>query len=169
MGNAVRGFRITVGGLMGLVALFAVDFAVVPGITRVPHGPTRIGLFGALPMVHGLLIYLVVLGARLRRQGEIGLSSSAFLLVGGIAVVVLVVVASVAPGLLNIYVDCTAGLWIRPGQNIADIYRFGMGRIDPLLAGLVCVTVTPLLVVPALLAGRAGRGYRLKLLKWNDR
>ena len=34
------------GDLMGLVALLAVDFAVVPGITSVPNPLTRIGLFG---------------------------------------------------------------------------------------------------------------------------
>jgi hypothetical protein len=152
---------------MTMVVLFAVDFALVPGITRVPHGPTRIGLFGALPMVHGLVIYMVVLIARLKREGEIELSSGVFLLVGGIAVLVLALVVSIAPWLLHVYVDYTAGLWIRPGQNVADIYRFGMGEIDPLLALLVCVTVTPLLVLPAFLAARAAGGYRLRLAKGN--
>jgi hypothetical protein len=153
---------------MGLVALFAVDFAMVPGITGIPNGLTRIGLFGALPMVHGLVIYLVVLGARLRRLGEIRLSSGVFLLVGGIAVFALGLVVSVAPQIFNFYVDCTAGIWVRPGQNVADIYRFGMGHIDPLLALLVCVTVTPLLVIPALLAARTAREYRLRLVKASD-
>ena len=82
---------------MGLVALFAVDFVVVSGITRVPNPLSRIGLFGALPMVHGLAFYLVFLGARLRRQGEIGLPSGVFLLVGGVGVLVLGLIASVAP------------------------------------------------------------------------
>jgi hypothetical protein len=150
---------------MGLVALFAVDFALVPGVTSVINGQIRIGLFGALPMVHALVIYLVVLGARLKREGEIELSSGVFLLVGGIAVLVLALVVSAAPWLFHTYVDYTAGLWIRPGQNVADIYRFGMGEIDPLVALLVCVTVTPLLVLPAFLAARAARGYRLRLAK----
>ncbi len=162
--------KFTTGGLMGLVALFAVDFAVVPGITRVPNSLTRIGLFGALPMVHGLAFYLVLLGARLRRQGEIGLPSGVFLVVGGALVLVLGLIAGVAPQVLNFYVDNMAGLWIRPGQTVADIYLFGMNRmIDPLRALLVFATITPLLVIPALLAGRAARGYWLRLEKPDDR
>jgi hypothetical protein len=166
----VDGFKLTTGGLMGLVALFAVDFAVVPGITSVPNPLTRIGLFGALPMVHGLAFYLVLLGARLRRQGEIGIPSGVFLLVGGVGVLVLGLIASIAPEVLNFYVDNTAGLWTRPGQTVADVYHFGMhGTIDPLLALLVFAIITPLLVIPALLAGRAARGYRLRLEKSDDR
>jgi hypothetical protein len=166
----VNGLKFTTGGLMGLVALFAVDFVVVPGIKDVPDALTRIGLFGALPMVHGLAFYLVLLGARLRRQGEIGLPSGVFLLVGGVGVLVLGLIAGVAPRVLNLYVDITAGLWIRPGHTVADIYLFGLnGMIDPLLALLVFATITPLLVIPALLAGRAARGYRLRLEKSDDR
>ncbi len=165
----MNGLKFTTGGLMGLVALFAVDFVVVPGMTRVPNPLTRIGLFGALPMVHGLAFYLVLLGARLRRQGEIGLPSGVFLLVGGVGVLVLGLIASVAPQVLYLYVDNMAGLWIRPGQTVGDIYLFGTNGIDPLLALLVFATITPLLVIPALLAGRAARGYRLRLEKSDDR
>ena len=64
--------------------------------------------------------------------------------------------------------DNTAGLWIRPGQTVANIYLFGTNGIDPLLALLVFATMTPLLVIPALLAGRAARGYRLRLEKSDD-
>jgi hypothetical protein len=165
----VNGLKFTTGGLMGLVALFAVDFTVVTGITRVGIPLTRIGLFGALPMVHGLAFYLVLLGARLRRQGEIGLPSGVFLLVGGVGVLVLGLISSVAPQVLHLYVDNTAGLWIRPGQTVANIYLFGTNGIDPLLVLLVSATITPLLVIPALLAGRAARGYRLRLEKSDDR
>src|SRR5437660_294395 len=94
--------KFTTGGLMVLVALVAMDVVVVPGITRVPAPLTRIGLFGALPMVHGLAFYLVLLGARLRRQGEIGLPSGVFLLVGGVGVFVLGVIAGDAPQVLNL-------------------------------------------------------------------
>ncbi len=124
----MNGLKFTTGGLMGLVALVAMDFVVLPGITRVPNPQTRIGLFGALPMVHGLAFYLVLLGARLRRQGEIGLPSGVFLLVGGVGVLVLGLIASVAPQVIYLYVDITAGLWIRPGQTVADIYLFGMNE-----------------------------------------
>jgi hypothetical protein len=165
----VNELKFTTGGLMGLVALFALDFAVVPGITSVPNPLTRIGLFGALPMVHGLAFYLVLLAGRLRSQREIGLPSAVFLLVGGVGVLVLVLIATGAPQVLNLYVENTAGLWTRPGQTRSDIYLFGMDRIDPLLALLVCVTITPLLVFPALLAGRAARGYRMKLEKSDHR
>jgi hypothetical protein len=154
---------------MALVALFAVDFAVVPGITSVPEPVTRIGLFGALPMVHGLAFYLVLLWGRLRRQGEIGLPSGVFLVVGGALVIVLGLIVGVAPQLLNFYVDNTAGLWIRPGQSFSDIYHFGIEGIDPLLALLVFATITPLLVIPALVAGQLARGYRLRPEKSDDR
>ncbi len=160
--------RFTTWWLMALVALFALDFFVVPGITRVANPMTRIGLFGAMPMVHGLAFYFVLLGARLRRRGEIGLPSGVFLLVGGVGVLVLGLIASVAPQVLNLYVDNTAGLWIRPGQTVADIYLFGMNGIDPLLALLVFAAMTPLLVIPALLACRAARGYCLRLEKSYD-
>jgi hypothetical protein len=166
----VGGLKFTTGGLMGLVALLAVDFALVPGMTRVGNAETRIGLFGALPMVHGLVFYLVLLRARLRRQGEIGLPGGVFLLVGGVGVLVLVLIASVAPKVLHLYVDNTAGLWIRPGQTVADIYLFGLnGTIDPLRALLVFATITPLLVIPTLVAGRAARGYCLGLEKSDAR
>ncbi len=116
-------------------------------------------------MVHGLAFCLVLLGARLRRQGEIGLPSGVFLLVGGVGVLVLGLFASVAPQVL----DNMVGLWTRPGLTIGSIYFFGANGIDPLLALLVFATITPLLVIPALLAGRAARGYRLRLEKSDDR
>ena len=120
----MSGLKFTAGGLIGLVALFAVDFVVVPGIPGVANPLTRIGLFGALPMVHGLAFYLVLLGARLRRQGEIGLPNGVFLLVGGVGVLVLGLIASVAPQVLYFYVDNTVGLWTRPGQTRSRIFIF---------------------------------------------
>ncbi len=166
----MNGLKFTTGVLMGLVALLAVDFIVLTGITRVHNPLTRIGLFGALPMVHGLTFYLVLLGARLWRQGEIGLPSGVFLLVGGVAVLVLGLIAGFAPNVIYFYVDIMAALWIKPGQTGADIRLFAAdGMIDPLLALLVMATMTPLLVIPALLAGRTARGYRLRLEKSDDR
>jgi hypothetical protein len=170
----VNGLKFTTGGLMGLVALFAVDFVVVTGMARGSNPLARIGLFGALPMVHGLAIYHVLLGARLRRQGEIGLPSGVFLLAGGALVLVLGLIAGIAPQvriiyeLLTFYVDNTAGLWIRPGETVRSIYLFGVNGIDPLRALLVFAAITPLLVIPALLAGRAAHGYRLRLEKSDD-
>ena len=146
---------------MGLLALFAVDFVVVSGITRVPNPLSRIGLFGALPMVHGLAFYLVFLGARLRRQCEIGLPSGVFLLVGGVGVLVLGLIASVAPQapilyeVLTLYLDNTAGLWTRPGQTVASIYHFGVNGIDPLRA---CWRLRPL--PRCLLSRRCSRAAR---------
>jgi hypothetical protein len=92
-----------------------------------------------------------------------------FLLVGGVGVLVVGLIAIVAPQVLDLYVDITAGLWIRPGQNVSAIYLFGVDGIDPLLAPVVFATITPLLVIPALLAARAARGYRLRLEKADDR
>jgi hypothetical protein len=165
----VSGLKFTTVGLMGLAALFAVDFVVVPGITRVPYPLIRIGLFGALPMVHGLAFYLVLLGVQLWRRGEVGLPSGVFLLAGGVGVLVHGLIASGAPQVLMHYVDNAAGLWTTPGQSGANIYTFGMNEIDPPLALLVFATITPLLVIPALFAGCAARGYRLRLEKSGDR
>jgi hypothetical protein len=167
--HLVNGLKFTAGGLMALVALFAVDYVVVPGITRVPYPLIRIGLFGALPMVHGLAFYLVMLGVQLWRKGEVGLPSGIFLLVGGIGVLVLGLISSGAPQVLMYYLDNTAGLWATPGQTGANIYTFGMDGIDPLHALLVFATITPLLLIPALFAGSAARGYRLRLAKSDDR
>jgi hypothetical protein len=164
----MNGLKATTVGLMGLVALVAVGFMVVRGITGVPHPLTRIGLFGALPMVHVLAFYLVVLGTRLRRQGEIGLSSGVFVIVGGVGVFILGLIAGDAPQVLNLYVDNTAGLWTRPGHTVASIYLFGMNGIDPLLALVVFATITPLLVIPSVVAGRAALGYGLRLEKSDD-
>ena len=75
-------------------------------------------------MVHVLAFYLVLLGTRLRRQGEIGLPSGVFLLVGGVGVLVLGLIASAAPQVLYLYVDNTAGLLIRPGQIGRRIFIF---------------------------------------------
>jgi hypothetical protein len=63
------------------------------------------------------------------------------------------------------YVDNTAGLWTTTGQTGANLYTFGMNGIDPLRALLVFATITPLLIIPALFAGHAARGYRLRLEK----
>jgi hypothetical protein len=167
--GVVKGLKFTTGGLMWVVALFAVDFGVVPGITRVANPLARIGLFGALPMVHGLAFYLVLLGARLRRQGEIGLPAGVFLLVGGVGVFVLGIIAGARAQVLHVYVDNTAGVWTRPGQTVSEIYQFGLNGIDPVLALLVFATITPLLVIPALLVAATVQGYRLRLEKSDDR
>ncbi len=74
----MNGLQFTTGGLMGLVARFAVDFVVVPGITGVANPLTRIGLFGALPMVHALAFFLVLLGARLRRKARSDFQAACF-------------------------------------------------------------------------------------------
>jgi hypothetical protein len=165
----VNGLKFTAGGLMALLAIFAVDIVVVPGITRVAYPLIRIGLFGALPMVHGLAFYFVLLGAQLWRRGEVGLPSGVFLLVGGVGVLVLALIASGAPQILMYYVDNTAGLWTTDGQSGANIYTFAMEGIDPPIALLVFATITPLLIIPALFAGGAARGYRLRLEKLGDR
>ena len=166
----MKGLKFTTGGLMGLVALFAVDFGVVPGITRVANPLARIGLFGALPMVHGLAFYLVLLGARLRRQGEIGLPGGVFLLVGGVGVLVLGLIASAAPQVLHFYVDNTAGVWTRPGQTVSEYLsvRNERDRSASCAAG-VCDHYATACYPGAARVAAAARGYRLRLEKSDDR
>ena len=154
---------------MGLVAviaiLFAIDLAVSQSLDRVSTVAARIGFFGALPMAHILAVYLVIVVSGVRRDGEVALSRGTFLLVGGTAILVLIAVVDLAPSLFITYISDTAGIWVRPGQNFPAVMRFGLGRIDLIDAVVVCLAVTPLLLVPALIAAWLTRGYRLELLK----
>jgi hypothetical protein len=164
--------RLSIRGVMALVAvtavLFAVDLAVSRSLDRVSTVAARIGFFGALPMAHILAVYLVLVVSGVQRDGEVALARGVFLLVGGTAIVVLIAVVDVAPSLFITYISDTAGIWVRPGQNFPSVMRFGLGGFDSIDALIVCVVVTPLLLIPALLAGWLTRGYRLELMKRPD-
>jgi hypothetical protein len=153
-------------GLVAIIAiLFAIDLAVSQSLYRVSTLAARTGFFGALPMAHILAVYLVIVVSDVHRSGEVSLSRGTFLLVGGTAILVLIAVVDLAPSLFITYISDTAGIRVRPGENFASVMRFGLGRIDLIDALIVCVVVTPLLLIPALIAAWLTRGYRLKLVK----
>ena len=128
---------------MILVAVVAIDFAVVSALRYVPDLNTRIGVFGILPLANLLAALAAVLTTRLVRHRDVALSQVAFLCFGGMAVVLLLVIAIVAPHLLYAYLRQTTG----PGWAL-----------------LASIPLTPLMVAPALLAGWMTRGRRLRLV-----
>jgi hypothetical protein len=162
----VKRIRISIAGVMGLVALLALDFALIPALRNVPTAGIRIGLFGELPMVHILAVDLAIVVSGLARRGETSLSGVAFLLFGGTATLLLVAILILAPDLFSMYISNTAGLVVLPGQPGPAIYLIGMGGpIKPIEALLAWGAVTPPLLIPALVAGWMTRGSRLKLSK----
>jgi hypothetical protein len=98
-------------------------------------------------------------------RGEVALSSVAFLIFGGTATVVLVAFSDLEPQLFFMYISNTAGSWIRPGQQVADVFLFGTGGNRLIQAVVICAAVAPLLLFPALVAAWVTRGRRLKLMK----
>ena len=143
---------------MTLVAVVAADYLVLQTIPSVSVLATRIGLFGALPMASIVAVCLALVLSSLLNRGEIRLSGGTFLLVGGLATLLLVHIAILAPQLLYQSVDLI-------GSGAPALLGFGLGRVNLIQALLVSVILTPLLLFPALLAGWATRGYRLKLMK----
>jgi hypothetical protein len=145
---------------MALIALIAIDFAVIPALRHVFTASTRIGLFGALAMAHVLGFYLAGVVSSLVRRREVALSPVIFLLFGGTGMVLLVVIADLAPYFFWSYINNTAGLL--PERD--TIAGFGLGGFHLIRALLICVVVIVPLLIPGLLAGRATRGYRLRLV-----
>lgn len=137
--------RITVSCLMIIVAVIAVDFAVL----RLMRGTGHKALLGAMPMADVLAVFLATTVGRLRRRGEAPLSHVMFLLAGGMALISFVYLGHLRPDLVYEYV-----------LNI--IWRRGGG--NPLVKGLLgWLSVNVLILVPALFVGWATRGYRLRL------
>ncbi len=137
--------RITVSCLMIIVAVIAVDFAVLDAMRRAGNR----SLAGAMPMADVLVVLLATTVGMLRRRGEAPLSHVMFLLAGGMALIFFVYLVHLRPDLVYEYVVST--IWRRGGEN-------------PLVKVLlVWLAVSSLLLVPALFVGWATRGYRLKL------
>ncbi len=147
---------------MVLVAVIAIDFVVIRSFRNVASAAARDGLFSALPMAHVLAAYLVIVVSDLVRRGEVALSRVAFLLSGGTAMLVLVAIVMLAPALFFKYIDIAANRWLPSGQNVSTPGRLAIGIIRALL---VWGALTAPLLVPALFAGWATRGYRLKVLE----
>jgi hypothetical protein len=169
--------KISVTCLLGVVACLAVDFAVMRALSSVVTPSTRMGLSGTLPMANLLAVYLVLVVSRLMHGGEVPLSRITFLLVGGAGIVVLVYVAALVPYLFFRYIHSTAGPFqslllsqaqktaIAQGRMLAPVHRIGIGLIGILMN---CVVLNTPLLLPALFAGWATRGYRLKLVKRHE-
>jgi hypothetical protein len=180
----MRQIRVSITGLMVLVAVVAADFAALRAIASVGIFPTRIVLLGALPMANALAVYLVVVASRLAKHGEVALSGVAFLLVGGTAILLLVSIANLAPLAFYDYIDLTASplqdlchrLWLTQAQRdliargtmMPPLRTVGTRFVHPIQALLAGAVVTPPLLIPALLAGWATRGHRLKLVKGRE-
>ncbi len=163
VGVAMKRIGLSVTCLMALVAIVAIDTAVIPALQRVIIASTRIGLFSALAMAHVLALCLVIVVSSLVRRGEVALSPVMFLLFGGTAMLLLITIADLAPHFFWAYVNNTAGLLDPPGNF--SIANLGITELAFVPAVLVCSVLTLPLLVPGWLAARATRGYRLKLRK----
>ena len=114
--------RITVSCLMMIIAVAAVDLAVLPFL----RGPGNRALFGAMPMADVLAVLLATIVGRLRRRGEAPLSHVMFLLAGGMALVFLVYLVQLRPDLVYEYVLNTVGRrggGQSPGQSSPGLAR----------------------------------------------
>jgi hypothetical protein len=136
--------RITVSCLMIIIAVIAVDLAVL----LLSRRRVSTALAGAMPMADVLAVLLVITVGRLRRRGEAPLSHVMFLLAGGMALVVLVYLVHLRPDLVSKYFNTA---WRRLGEN----------RLLGVL--LIWLAVSVPILVPALFMGWVTRGYRLKL------
>jgi hypothetical protein len=147
----MRRIRISVAGVMALVAVVALDFAVIPALRQAPTDAIRLGVFGALPMANVLAVYLAIVVSGLARRGEVSLSRLAFLFVGGTATLVVLSIAILAPYVFFRYI-----------HFVTDGLGFNMSLLRALLAWATLILT---ILVPALLAGWLTRGYDLRVLK----
>ena len=149
----MRLIRISVLCLIILIVLGALDLAVLRAINAAVTLSARVGLIGSLPMANFLAISVILLAESLIHRGEVKLSRLAFLFVGAAALVVLVYILVLAPELFYEYLEFVSS----PSKGTV------LGRLTAI------ALVTPLMLVPALLAGWLARGYRVKLLPRGER
>jgi hypothetical protein len=150
-------------GLVTLAVAVAIDVKVAPIIQHVSLLSIRIGFIGALPVANVLVVSLAVLVTNLARRGEVTLSRFTFLLAGGTILFLHIVLVELAPNLFRTYVDNTLGFWVRPGNNIPEVFLVGPNDLRWAPCLLAFVAVGPAILAPALLAGRAARGWQLEL------
>jgi hypothetical protein len=137
--------RITISCLTIIIAVIAVDLAVLALL----RGTASTGLRGAIPMADVLAVLLAITALRLRRHGDASLSHVTFLLAGGMALTFFVYLVHLRPDLVGEYVLNTAGRL--EGRNpLVNVFLSWLAVSVPIL-------------VPALFASWATRGYRLKL------
>ena len=137
--------RITVSCLMIIVAVIAVDFAVLVAMRLAGNR----SLAGAMPVADVLAVLLATTVGRLRSRGEAPLSHVMFLLAGGMELIFFVYLVHLRPELLYEYVLNT--VWRRQADIPWSTFSWVGSRS-------VCS-----ILVPALFVGWAARGYRLKL------
>jgi hypothetical protein len=142
----MKRLRITISCLMMIVAVIALDFAVLQLMGQ-PAGD-RV-FFGAMPMADVLAVLLAITVGRLQRRGEASLSHVMFLLVGGMALISLGYLVHLRPDLAYEYLRVTVGRW-GVENRLVDVLLLWLAVSVPIL-------------VPALFVGLITRGYRLKL------
>ncbi len=149
--------RVSISGVMVLVALVAMDLAVMRAVRGMPRQAEPRGILESLPMANVLTIYLVIVVSSLLRRGEAALSHAAFLFGGGTAIVVFLTIANLAPYFYYFYLQNTWGALLQTDPNLRPAFSFCV-RVTSLL-------LNPTLLIPALLGGWMTRGYRLKISK----
>ena len=149
--------RGSIAGLMTLVAVVAADYLVLQTIPSVSVLATRIGLFGACHGQHrrGLPGTRALEPSESGRDPPLRRHVPPGWWVGDPAACPHCNPGPSTPLPIcrphRLSASCLARLWARPSESIQAL--------------LVSVILTPLLLFPALLAGWATRGYRLKLMK----
>jgi hypothetical protein len=139
--------RIAVSWLMIIALVIAVDSCLL--LLSRPAGSRT--FFLAMPMADVLSLLLVTTALRLWRRGEVPLSHVMFLLAGGMALIFFVYLFHLRPVIVYKYMLSTV---VRRGDGnpLVDVFLHWLGINVPIL-------------VPALFAGWAARGYRLRLTK----
>jgi hypothetical protein len=133
----MAGFRISVAATMLVVALIAADFAVLSAPVSVSFPGIRVAFFRALPMANVVAICLAIGVARLARRGEVALPLITFAAVGRAAILLLLVIATLAPWSFLDYISTTVGLYSGPRQRGIEIRLLGIAATGWVAAILV--------------------------------
>jgi hypothetical protein len=156
---------------MVVVAVIGTGLAAVRNLSPAMTSDAKIAMLGSLPMACILAVYLVITLFDFTDRGEVALSKVALLIVGGSAMLLPIYFSILAPWWFNQWMHFTAGLVESLFLTQSEKAAIAQGRMAPsLLTGLlgiilVWATITLTLLVPALLAAWATRGYRLRLVK----
>lgn len=148
--------------VVGLVT-FAFAIAFAPFMLRDPLPLPRIGFTGSLPVASLLAVGAAVGAIKLVRHGEVSLSSFSFVMTGGTSLLLLMGLFDLVPEVFKLYLEVTAGLWVRPGKPVAEVFLLDANDMWSFRCFLAVVSIAPLVATPAILAARATRGQRLKI------
>jgi hypothetical protein len=164
-GSIVATFRALIAGIVLIATLVAANLAIVPTLKDVPFEGTKLAFIASLPMANLVAACLAIGISRLIRWGEVMLPLIMFGLVGGSAILLVLLVATVAPWSFFDYISLTAGLYRGPRQNAMEIHRFGMVATGPVAMLVVYGVIAVPQLVPAMLGSWMTRGYLLRLSK----